>query len=66
MKRAKVFNYKNFAMQILKKIKTKSVSFEVTSDSFNEMEKQALEINKWLNNTFIKIPFSNSKRKKNS
>jgi len=64
MKQAKVFNYKNFAMQILKKIKTKSVSFEVTSDSFNEMEKQALEINKWSNNTFIKIPFSNSKGKK--
>ncbi len=34
MKQAKVFNYKNFAMQILKKIKTKSVSFEVTSNYY--------------------------------
>ncbi len=44
-------------MQILKKIKKKSISFEVTSDSFNEMEKQALEIDKWSDNIFIKIPF---------
>jgi len=64
MKQEKILNYKNFAMQILKKIKTKSVSFEVTSDSFNEMEKQAFEIDKWSSNTFIKIPFSNSKGKK--
>ena len=64
MKQANILNYKIFAMQILKKIKKKSVSFEVTSDSFSEMEKQALEIDKWSNNIFIKIPFTNSKGKK--
>lgn len=64
MKQARITDYKIFAMQILKKIKSKSVSFEVTSDSFNEMEKQALEIKKWSKNIFIKIPYTNSKGKK--
>ena len=64
MKQARITDYKTFAMQILKKINSKSVSFEVTSDSFNEMEKQALEIEKWSKNIFIKIPFTNSKGKK--
>lgn len=64
MKQASITDYKTFAMQILKKINSKSVSFEVTSDSFNEMESQALEINKWSKNIFIKIPFTNSKGKK--
>jgi transaldolase len=64
MKQAKITDYKTFAMQILKKINYKSLSFEVISDSFDEMEKQALEINKWSNNIFIKIPFTNSKGKK--
>ena len=64
MKQARITDYKTFAIQILKKINSKSVSFEVTSDSFNEMEKQALEIKKWSKNIFIKIPFTNSKGKK--
>jgi transaldolase len=64
MKQASITDYKTFAMQILKKINSKSVSFEVTSDSFNEMESQALEIKKWSKNIFIKIPFTNSKGKK--
>jgi transaldolase len=64
MKQAKITDYKTFAMQILKNINYKSVSFEVISDSFDEMERQALEINKWSNNIFIKIPFTNSKGKK--
>jgi transaldolase len=64
MKQARITNYKTFAIQILKKINSKSVSFEVTSDSFNEMEKQALEIKKWSKNIFVKIPFTNSKGKK--
>jgi transaldolase len=64
MKQARITDYKTFAIQILEKINSKSVSFEVTSDSFNEMEKQALEIKKWSKNIFIKIPFTNSKGKK--
>ena len=64
MKQARITDYKIFAMQILKKINVKSVSFEVTSDSFDEMEKQALEIKKWSKNIFVKIPFTNSKGKK--
>jgi len=41
-----VKDYKNFAKDILKKIKTKPISFEVFSDDLLEMEKQALKISK--------------------
>ena len=64
MKQASITDYKTFAMKILKKINSKSVSFEVTSDSFNDMESQAFEIKNWSKNVFIKIPFTNSKGKK--
>jgi transaldolase len=57
-------NYKKFAFKILKRIKHKPISFEVISDNFLEMEKQAREINTWSKNIFIKIPFTNSKGKK--
>ena len=49
-------DYKNFAKDILKKIKTKPISFEVFSDDLLEMEKQALKISKWGKNINVKIP----------
>ena len=61
MRAAGVKDYKNFAKKILKKIKTKPISFEVFSDDIWEMEKQALKISKWGNNINVKIPITNSK-----
>ena len=61
MKKAGVTNYKQFAQDILSQIKDKSISFEVFSDDFNEMEKQALEISSWGKNVYIKIPITNTK-----
>jgi len=64
MSQSKIIDYKNFANKILKKINKKPVSFEVTADSFSEMEKQANHIYNWSSNIFIKIPFTNSKGQK--
>ena len=50
MKKAGVENYKDFAIDILSCIKDKPISFEVFSDDFDEMEKQALEISSWGDN----------------
>ncbi len=65
MKSSNVKNYETFSKKLLKIVKKKSISFEVTSDDINEMEIQAYKINSWGKNVFIKIPFTNSKGKKN-
>lgn len=61
MKKAGVKDYKVFAQDIVKEIKTKPISFEVFSDDFEEMEGQALEIASWGNNVCVKIPITNTK-----
>ena len=55
MKKAGINDYKSFAKKILTNIKNKPVSFEIFSDEINEMEKQALEINSWGENIYVKI-----------
>jgi transaldolase len=61
MKKAGIKNYKNFAIDILKHITNKPISFEVFSDDFDEMEKQALEIASWGDNVYVKLPITNTK-----
>jgi transaldolase len=61
MRKANISNYKDFAIEILSEIKNKPISFEVFSDDFQEMEKQALEISSWGNNVYVKIPITNTK-----
>lgn len=61
MRKANVKNYKKFAQEILHEIRDISISFEVFSDDFEEMEKQALEIASWGNNAYVKIPITNTK-----
>ena len=41
--------------------KYKEISFEVFADNFNDMLKQAYEINSWGKNVYVKIPVVNSK-----
>ena len=62
MKKAKINDYKTFAKNVLKEIKTKPISFEVFSDDFSEMEKQAKEIASWAQNVYVKIPITNTKK----
>ena len=54
-------NYKNYSLKILKVCKKKPMSFEVFADSFDEMLKQAMIINSWGRNVYVKIPIVNSK-----
>ena len=61
MKKAGIVDYKAFALEILSEIKEKPISFEVFSDDFDEMEKQALEIASWGNNVYVKLPITNTK-----
>ena len=62
MKKAGIANYKAFALDILKEIPNKPISFEVFSDEFSQMEKQANEIASWGDNVYVKIPITNTKR----
>ncbi len=62
MKKAGIKDYEAFAKDILSTIKNKPISFEVFSDDFNEMEKQAMKIAGWGNNVYVKIPITNTKK----
>ena len=60
MRKAGAKNYKNYSKKILKICK-KPISFEVFADDFSAMKKQALQINSWGKNVFVKVPIVNSK-----
>jgi transaldolase len=62
MYKAGIRDYKAFAQEILAEIKTKPISFEVFSDDFNDMERQALEIASWGQNVYVKLPVMNTQR----
>lgn len=60
MRRAGVADYKQFALDIIAAIPDRSISFEVFSDDFDEMERQAYEIAGWGEQVYIKIPVTNT------
>jgi len=62
MKKAGITDYRAFCKDILHHIKDKPLSFEVFSDNFSEMERQALEIASWGENVYVKIPVTNTKQ----
>lgn len=62
MKKAGITDYRAFCKDILTSIKDKPLSFEVFSDDFSEMERQALEIASWGENVYVKIPITNTKQ----
>jgi len=61
MKKAGITDYKSFALDILSNIRDRPISFEVFSDDFAEMERQALDIASWGANVNVKIPITNTK-----
>ena len=63
MRKAGAKNYKLYSKQILKICKNKPVSLEVFADDYIPMRKQAIEINKWAKNIYVKVPVVNSKGK---
>ena len=61
MKKSGIKNYQKFALDVLKIVKKKPISFEVFSDDFKEMYRQAKIISSWGDNVFVKIPVTNTK-----
>lgn len=61
MKKAGITDYKKFAKEVLSKIKDMPVSFEVFSDDFTTMEKEAEVLASLGKNVYIKIPVTNTK-----
>ncbi|MDR1166473.1 MAG: transaldolase [Deltaproteobacteria bacterium] len=60
MRKAGVTDYQAFAKEIIAAIPDRPLSFEVFSDEFPEMERQAKLIGSWGKNVYVKIPVTNS------
>jgi transaldolase len=61
MRKAGLKDFEAFARDILQGIKEKPISFEVFSDEFPEMRRQAMKINGWAKNVYVKIPITNTR-----
>ncbi len=61
MRKYGVTDYEKFARQVVEAIDDLPLSFEVFADEFGEMERQALLINTWGENIYVKIPITNTK-----
>jgi transaldolase len=60
MRKAGISDYQAFAKDVLKAIPDRPISFEVFSDDFDEMKRQALQIAAWGSNVYVKIPVTNT------
>ncbi len=61
MRKAGLTDFEAFARDILQTIQVKPLSLEVFSDEFPEMKRQALKINGWGHNVYVKIPITNTR-----
>ncbi|MBA3872817.1 MAG: transaldolase [Anaerolineae bacterium] len=61
MRKAGITDYAGFAQAVLRLITDRPISFEVFSDEFEDMERQALIINSWAENVYVKIPITNTR-----
>jgi len=62
MHKAGLTDYCAFAREIVEAIPDRPISFEVFSDEFGDMERQAREIATWGDNVYVKIPVTNTRR----
>ena len=61
MRKAGAKDYKSYSKKILKICNNKPVSLEVFADEYKQMKQQALQINTWGKNVYVKVPVANSK-----
>lgn len=61
MRKAGVTDYAAFARETVAAIPDRPISFEVFSDEFDEMERQAKIIASWGDHVYVKIPVTNTK-----
>jgi transaldolase len=62
MRKAGLTDYRAFAKQVVAAIPDRPISFEVFSDEFADMERQAREIATWGEHVYVKIPVTNTRR----
>jgi transaldolase len=60
MRKAGIEDYEAFATELLEVVPDRPISFEVFSDDFAEMERQALKISGWADNVYVKVPITNT------
>ena len=63
MRKAGAKDYKFYSKEILKICNNKPVSLEVFADDYKKMKIQAMKINTWGKNVYVKVPVANSKGK---
>ncbi len=65
MRKAGARDYEKYCTKIARLLKNtkKTVSFEILANDFENMKRQALKINKWGKNIYVKVPVINSKGK---
>jgi transaldolase len=61
MRKAGITDYEAYAKEVLQTVRDKPISFEVFSDEFPEMRRQALKIAAWQKNVYVKIPITNTR-----
>jgi len=61
MRKVGITDYETFARSVLESVTDKPISFEVFSDEFPEMRRQALKIRDWQDNVYVKIPITNTR-----
>jgi transaldolase len=62
MRKAGITDYAAFACDVIRSIPDRPISFEVFSDEFAEMERQAHLIASWGENVYVKIPVTNTRQ----
>jgi transaldolase len=60
MRKSGVSDYRAFARAVLEAIPDRPISFEVLSDDFEIMHRQAIEVAGWAANVFVKIPITDT------
>ena len=62
MRKAGLTDYRAFAREVVAAIPDRPISFEVFSDEFADMERQAREIATWGEHVYVKVPVTNTRR----
>src|SRR5215472_17364088 len=62
MRKAGISDYESFAKGVLQVVTDEPISFEVFSDDFPEMRRQALKISSWQENVYVKIPITKTRQ----
>jgi transaldolase len=62
MRKAGITDYRAFAREVVAAIPDRPISFEVFSDDFDGMARQAREIATWGEHVYVKIPVCNTRR----